>query len=165
MNQWGFLAGLSSKHTGLLCHLSVSSVTQSCLTLCNPMDCSTPGLPVYHHLSAFTQTHVHWVCYAVQPSLPLSSTSLPTLNLSQHQDLFKWVSSLNQVVNVIQLQHQSLQWIFGTDFLQDGLVGSPCHPRDSQESFLIPQFKSIKYSVLSFLYSPTHIDAWLLEKT
>ena len=76
-------------------HSSVqfSSVTQSCLTLCNPMDCSTPGLPVHHQLPKFTQTHVHWVGDAIQPSHPLSSPSPPTFNLFHHQGLFKWVSS------------------------------------------------------------------------
>ena len=71
--------------------------------------------------------------------------------------VFKWVSSSHQVAKVLefQLQHQSFQWIFRTDFLEDGLVGSPCNPRDSQESSPTPQFKSIKSTVLSFLYSPT----------
>ena len=70
-----------------------SSVVQSCLTLCDPMDCSTPGLPVYqlHQLPEYTQTNVHWVSDAIQPAHPLSSPSLPALNLSQHQGLFKWV--------------------------------------------------------------------------
>ena len=83
--------------------------------------------------------------------------SPPALNLSQHWGLFKWVSSLHQVAKVLefQLQHQSFQWIFRTDFLQNGLVGSPCSPRDSQESSPTTQFKSINSSVLSFLYSPT----------
>ena len=94
---------------------------------------------------------------AIQPSHPLPSPSLPTFNRSQHQGLFKWVSSLHQVAKVLefQLQHQFFQWIFRTDFLQDGLVGSPCSPKDSQESSPTPQFKSINSSVLSFLYSPT----------
>ena len=70
-----------------------SSVAQSCPTLCDPMDCSTPGLPVYHQLPDFTQTHVHWVSDAIQLSHPLSSPSPPTFNLSQHQGLFKWVTS------------------------------------------------------------------------
>ena len=69
------------------------SVTQSCPTLCNPMDHSTPGLPVHHQLSEFTQTHAHRVGDAIQPSHSLSSPSLPTFNLSQHQGLFKWESS------------------------------------------------------------------------
>ena len=141
---------------------SVSSVTQSCPTLCNPMDCSMPGLPVHHQLAEFTQTHVHWVGIAIQPSYPLSSLSSPTFNLSQHQGLFKWVSSSHQVAKVLefQLQHQSFQWIFRTDFLYDGLVGSPCSPRDSQESSPTPQFKCISSSVLSFLYSPTLTSMW-----
>ena len=74
-----------------------SSVSQSCLTLCDPMDCSTPGFPVHHQLLEFTQTHVHWVCDAIQPSHPLSFPSPPPFNLSQHLGLFQWVSSLHQV--------------------------------------------------------------------
>ena len=74
-----------------------SSVTQSCQTLCNPMDCSMPGLPVHHQLVEYTQTHVNWVSDAIQPSHPLSSPSPPAFNLSQHQGLFKWVSSSPQV--------------------------------------------------------------------
>ena len=70
-----------------------SSVAQSCPTLCNPMNRSTPGLPVHHQLLESTQTHVHWVSDAIQPSHPLLSSSLPALNLSQHQGLFQWVSS------------------------------------------------------------------------
>ena len=77
-----------------------SSVAQSCLTLCHPMDCSTPGLPVHHQLPEFTQSHVHWVGEAIQPSHPLSSPSPPAFNLSQHQGLFKWVSSSYQVTTV-----------------------------------------------------------------
>ena len=96
----------------LSCCLQFHLVAQSCPTLCDPMDCSTPGLPVHHQLPEFTQTHTHWVADAVQPSHPLSSPSPPALNLSQHQGLFKWVSSLHQVAKVLefQLQHQSLQW-------------------------------------------------------
>ena len=70
-----------------------SSVTQSCLTLCDPMILSTPGLLVHHQLLEFTQTHVHWVSDAIQPFHPLSSPSPPSLNVSKHQCLFKWVSS------------------------------------------------------------------------
>ena len=137
--------------------LQFSSVAQLCLTLCNPMDCSTPGLPVHHQLPEFTQTHIHWVSDAIQPSQPLSSPSPPTFNLSQHQGLLQWVSSSHQVAKVLefQLQHQSFQWTPRTDFLQDGLVGSLCSPRDSQESSPTPQFKSINSLMLSFLYTPT----------
>ena len=97
-----------------------SSVAQSCPTLCDPMDCSMPSLPVHHQLPEFTQTHVHPVSDAMQLFYPLLSPSLPAFNLSQHQGLFKWVSSSHQVAKVslvFQLQHQSFQWIFRTDFL------------------------------------------------
>ena len=83
-----------------------SSVAQSCLTLCNPMNCIMPGLLVHHQLSEPTQTHIHWVGDAIQPSHPLLSPSPPTLNLSQHQDLFKRVSSLHQVAKVLEFQVQ-----------------------------------------------------------
>ena len=142
----------------MLCNISLfSSAAQSCLTLCNPMDCSTPGFPVHHQLPELIQTHVHRVGDAIQPSHPLSSLSLPAFNLSHHQGLFKWVSSLHQVAKVLafQLQHQSFQLLFRTDFLWDWLVGSSCCPRDSQESSPTPQSKSINSSALSFLYSPT----------
>ena len=134
-----------------------SSVAQSYPTLCDPMDCCTPALPVHHQLPEFTQTHVLWVSEAIQPSHPLSSPSPPAFNLSQHQCLFQWVSSSHQVVKVLefQLQHQSFPWTPRTDLLQDGLVGSPCSPRDSQESSPTPQFKSINSLGLSFLLSPT----------
>ena len=104
------------------------------------MECSTPGHPVHHQLLEFTQTHVHWVGDAIQPSHPLSSPYPPAFNLSHHQGLFKWVSSSHQVAKVLefQLQHQSFQWIFRTDFLEDWLVWSPCCPRHSQESSPTP---------------------------
>ena len=95
------------------------SVAQSCLTLCDPMDCNTPGFPVLLHLLEFAQTHVHWVGDAIQPSCPLLSPSPFAFNLSQHQGLFQWVSSSHQVAKVLefQLQCQPFQWIFRTDFL------------------------------------------------
>ena len=93
------------------------SVAQSCPTLCNPIDWSTPGFPVLHYLPGFAQTHVHRVSDAIQPSHPLLPPSLPALNLSQHQGLFPWVSSSHQVAKVSELQHQSFQWIFMVDFL------------------------------------------------
>ena len=98
---------------------SVSSVAQSCPTLCDPVDCSTLGFSVHHQLPEPTQTHVHWVSDAIQPSHPLLSSSPPIFNLSQHQGLFQWVSSPQQEAKVLefQLQHQSFQWIFRTGFL------------------------------------------------
>ena len=98
-----------------------SSVAPSCPTLCNRMDCNMPVLPVHHQFPELTQTHVHWVGDAIQPSHPLSFLSPPALalNHSQHQGLFKWVRSSHQVAKVLQfqLQHQSFQWIFRIDFL------------------------------------------------
>ena len=137
--------------------IQFSSVSQLCMTLWDPVNHSTPALPVHHQLPEPTQTHVHWVGDAIQPSHPLSSYSLPALNLFQHQDLFKWVSSSHQVAKILafQLQHQSFQWTHRTDLLYDGLVGSPWSPRDSQEFSPTPQFKSISSSALSFLHSPT----------
>ena len=89
---------------------------------------------------------------------------LPAFNLSQRQGLFQRVNFSHQVAQVLQLQYQSFQWIFRADFLEDGLVGFPFFPRDSQECSPTPQFKSINCSVLSFLYNPTHIQTWLLKK-
>ena len=134
-----------------------SSVAQLCLTLCDPMNCSTTGFPVHHQLLELSQTHVHQVGDAIQPSHPLLSPSPLTFNISQHEGLFQWVSSSHQVAKLMefQLQHQSFRWIFRTDFLYDWLVGSPCSLRDSQESSPTPQFKSINSSVLSFLHSRT----------
>jgi len=95
---------------------SVQSV--SCVQICNPMNCSMPGLPAHHQLPGLTQTHVLPVGDDIQPSYPLSSPSL-AFNLSQHQGLFQWVGSSHEVAKVLefQLQHQSFQWIFKADFL------------------------------------------------
>ena len=114
------------------------------------MDCSTPGVPVHHQLSEFSQTHVHWVGDAIQPSHPLLSPSFPASDLSQHQGLFKWVSSSHQVAKMLefQFQHQSFQWIFRTGWISFS-------PRDSQESFPTPLFQSINSLALNCLYSPT----------
>ena len=81
-----------------------SSVTQSCPTLCDPMNCSTPGLPVHHQLPEFTKTHIHRVSDAIQPFHPLLSPSPPAPNPSQHQSLFQWVSSSHQVAKVLEFQ-------------------------------------------------------------
>ena len=139
---------------------TVSSVAQSCPTLCDPTNRSTPGLPVHHQPSESTQTHVNWVCDAIQPSYPLSSSSLLALNLSQHQGLFKWASSRTRWPKYWSFsftidpsnEHPGLI-SFSIGLV--GLVGSPCSPRDSQESSPTPQFKSINSSALSFLHSPT----------
>ena len=95
-----------------------SSVTQSCLTLCDPMDFSMPGFPVHHQHPELAQTHIYRVGDAIQPSRPLLSLCL-AFSLSQHQGLFQWVSFSHQVAKVLelQLQHQSFQWIFITDWI------------------------------------------------
>ena len=96
-----------------------SSVAQSRLTLCDPIDCSTPGLSVHHQLLGLAQTHFHQVSDDIQPSHPLPSPSHPAFNPSQPQSLFQWVSSSHHVAKLLefQLQHQSFQWIFRTDIL------------------------------------------------
>ena len=105
-------------------------MTHLCLTLCDPMDCSMPGFPVHHQLPVCAQTHVQRVGDAIQPSYPLSSPSPPAFKLSQHQNICQWVGSLSQEAKVLEFQpqHQSFQWIFRTDFLQDWPVWSPCSP-------------------------------------
>ena len=134
-----------------------SSVTQSCPTLFDPMNHSTPGLPVHHQLPEFTQTHAHQASDAIQPSHPLSSLSPPAPNPFQYQSLFQWVNSSHEVAKVLefQVQHHSFQRNPRADLFQTGLVGSPCSLRDSQESSPTPRFKSINSLVFSFIHSPT----------
>ena len=140
----------------------IGSVAQSCPTLCDPMNCSTPGLPVHHQLPEFTQTHIHRVSDAIQPSHPLSSPSPLAPNPSQHQSLFQWVNSSHEVAKSTGVSALA-------SFLpkkSQGLSPSewsgrfPCSPRDSQESSPTSQFKSISSLVLSPLvpclfYGPT----------
>ena len=116
-----------------------TSVAQSCLTLYNPMDCSTPGLPVHHQLPEFTQTHVHWVGGAIQPSHPLSSPS-PSIFSSIR------VFTNESVLGIRWPKYWSFSFSINlsNDFLWDWLVWSPCCSRDPQESSPTPQFKSIK---------------------
>ena len=91
-------------HSCVCVSVQFSSVAQSCPTLCDSVNCSMPGLPVHHQLPEFTQTHVHRVSDAIQPSPPLSSPSLPAPNPSQHQGLFQWVNSLHEVAKVLEFQ-------------------------------------------------------------
>ena len=118
---WSSLCHTAASHQLSVLHISsvqFSSAAQSCLPLCDSMNCSTPGLPVHHQLPESIQTHVHWVGDAIQPS-HLLSPSPPALNLSQHQGLFQWVNSSHQVAKDLefQLQHQSFQWTPRTDLL------------------------------------------------
>ena len=133
-----------------------SSVAQSCPTLWDLMDCSTPSLFVHHQLPEFTQTHVHWVGDAIQPSYPLLSPSPPVFNLSQHQGLFWWVSSLNQVAKVLefQLQHHSFQRIFRTDFLLGWTDWISLLSKGLSRVFSNTTVQKHQSSVLSLLYGP-----------
>ena len=151
----GFFTLSHPGNSSWMIRLQFSSVAQSCPTLHDPMNRSTPGLPVHHQLPEFTQTHVHRVSDTIQPSHPLLSPS-PASNPSQHQGLFQWVNSSHEMSKVLefQLQHH-FQRNPRADLKQNGLVGSPCSPRDSQESSPTPQFKSINSSALSFPHSPT----------
>ena len=146
--------------------LIFSSVVQSCLTLCDPVDCSTPGFPVHHQLPELAQMQVQQVNDAIQPSHPLSSPSSSAFNLSQHQGLFKWVSSFQSVTKVLefQLQHQSFQLIFKIDFI--GWTGwiSLQSKGLSRVFSNIPGQKHQFLGAQLSLWSNSHIHTWLLEK-
>ena len=115
---WRAIVHGVTKHQTQLCIAVVQLL--SCLTLCDPIDCSTSGFPVLHYLLESSQTQIHWVDDAIQPSYTLSPSSHPALNLSQHQGLFQLVGSSHQVAKVLelQLQHRSFQWIFKVDFFR-----------------------------------------------
>ena len=141
-----------------------SSVTQLCLTLWKPIDCSTPGLPVHHQFPEFTQTHAHWVGDAIQPSHPVSPTSPPALNLSQHQHLFQWVSSASGGQNIGAsasiLPMNSQGWfLLGVTGLIS-LLSMRLLRVFSSSTVQKHQFFSVQPS----LWSNSHICTWLLEK-
>ena len=143
--------------------IQFSSVAQSCPTLCNPKNHSTPGLPIHHQLPEFTQTHVHRVRDAIQRSYPLSFPSPLTFNLSLHQGLFKWVISLHQVAKAFQLQASVLPMNIQDWFPLGWTVWISLKSKGLSRSSPTPQFKTINGLVLSFLYSPTLIsihDHW-----
>ena len=135
---------------------SVRSVAQSCLTLCDPMDCSTLGLPLHHQLSEFTQTHVHWVGDAIQPSHPLSSPSfcphsVPASASFQMGQLFAsggQSTGVSASISVLPMNTQDWSPLGWTGWIS-------LQSKDSQESSPTSQFKSINSLVLSFLYSQT----------
>ena len=147
---------------------SCSSVAQSCPILCNPADCTMPGFPVYHQLLDLAQTHVHQVSYAIHTSHPLSSPSSLAFNLSQHQSLFQWVSSLHQVARwptywsfnstlilPMNIQEQFPIWDWFDLLAVQGTQKSPL------------QHHSLKASILwdsVFFMSNSHIHTWLQEK-
>ena len=136
---------------------SVYSITQSCPTLYNPMDCSTPGFPVHHQLPEPAQTHVHWVGDAIQLSHHLSSLSPPAFSLSQHQGLFQWVRSLHQVAKVLelQLQHQSFNEYSGLIFFRMDWLGLLAVQGTLKSLLQHHSSKASIFLVLSFLHSPT----------
>ena len=148
-----------------LCSIQFSSVAQSCVTLWDPMDCSMLGFLVHHQLLEPAQTHVHLIGDAIHSSHSLSSPS-PAFNLSQHQDLFQWVSSSYQVAKVFefQLQHHSFQW--NQDWFPLGLIGlislqsSGLSRVYSNTTVQKHQFIGAQLS----LQSNSHIHTWLLEK-
>ena len=158
----------SSTLVYLICTVSVqfSSVAQSCLTLCDPMNHSMPGLPVHDQLPEFTQTHVHRVSDAIQPSHPLSSPSPPAPNPSQQQSLFQWVNSLHDVAKVLkfQPQHHSFQWTPRTDPL--GWTGwislQSKGPSRVFSNTTIQKHKFFGAQLSS--QSNSHIHTWPLEK-
>ena len=131
-----------------------NSVSQSCPTLYNRIDCSTAGFPVHHQLSELAQTHVHWVGDTIQPSHPLSSASPLAFNLSQHQGLFKWGSSSHQVAKELVSASASVLPVNILGLFPLGLTGLICNTGDSQESSPTPQFKSINSLALNLLYGP-----------
>ena len=117
---------------------------------------STPGLPVHHQLPEFTQTHVHRVSDAIQPSHPLSSPSPPAFNLSQHQGLFQWVSFSHQVTKVWNFSSSLGLPMNIQDWFPSGLTGwISLQSKGLSRVFSTPHFKSINALLLSFLYSPT----------
>ena len=141
------------------------SVAQSCLTICDPMDCSTPGLPAHHQLPESTQTHVQWVGDAIQPSHPLSSPSPPALNLSQLQGLFQWVGTPHQVARV----YWSFSFSINPSNEYSGLISfridwfNLLAVQGTLKSLL--QHHSSKASILQpSFWSNSHIHTWLLEK-
>ena len=144
-----------------------SSVAQSCLTLCNPMDCSMPGFPVHHQLPELAQIHVHWISDAIQPSHLLLSPSPPAFNLSQHQGLFHWVSSLHQVAknigasasaSVLPMNIQSWFLLRLTSLIS--LQSKVLSRVFSNTTVQKHQF----FSTQVFLWPNSHIHTWLLEK-
>ena len=131
-----------------------SSVPQSCLTLCDPMDCSTPGFPVHHQLPELSQTHVHWVGDVIQPSYPLSSSS-PAFNLSQHQGLFKWVSFSHQVAKYWSFSFSILPMNI-QDWFPLGWTGwISSQSKGLSRVFSNTTVQKHQSSALSFLYSST----------
>ena len=144
--------------------LCCCSLTKFCLTLCNPMNCGTPGFPVLHHLSELAQTLVHWVTDAIQPSHSLSSSPPPALNLSQHQGFPKSQLFASGGQSIGASASASALPMDIQDWFPLGWTGSISLLTQRLSSSPTPQFKSMSSLALSLLYGPTHIHTWLLEK-
>ena len=146
-------------------HCYCCSVAELCPSLCNPMDCSTPGLPVHHQVPEFTQIHVHWVGDAIQPSHPQSSPFPPTFNLFQHQGLFQWVSSSHQVA-----KYWSFSFNISPSTEHPGLISFRMDWISLQSKGLSRVFSNTTVQKHQFfgtqlsLQSNSHIHMWLLEK-
>ena len=127
-----------------------------------PWTAAHTGFPVLHYLPECAQTHVHWVCDAIQPSSSVVSFFSCLQSLTASVSLIR-VGSLHQVAKVLELQpqYQSFQWIFRVDFPQDWLVWSPCCPRDSQESSPTPQF--IQVSLLFIFQGHVNYVPWISQ--
>ena len=149
------------KHSVQFC-----SVTQSCPTPCNPMNRSMPGLPVHHQLPEFTQTHVHQVSDAIQPSHPLLSPSPPTFNLSQHQGLFQWVDSASGGQTIGATASASVLTMNNQDWFPLGLTGLILQSKGFSRVFSNTTVqKHWFFGAQSSLWSNSHISTWLLEKS
>ena len=147
--------------------IQFSSVAQSCPTFCNPMVCSTPGLPVNCQLQEFTQTLVHLISDAIKPSHPLSSPSPPAFNLSQHQGLFKWVNSLHQLASIGVSISASVLPMNIQDWFPLGWTGWISLPSKGLSrvfSNTTAQKQQVFGTQLTF-ESNSHIHTWLLEKS
>ena len=142
---------LATQQEQFVCMLLLFS-HQSCLTLYDSMDCSMPGFPVPLHLFQFAQVHDHWISDAIQPSHPLLLSCPSAFNLSQHQSLFQWIGSLNQVTKILQFQASVLPMSIQGWFPLELTVLISCCPKDTPESSPAPQFESIHSSLLCFFF-------------
>ena len=143
----------------------LSSVTQLCPTVCDPMDCSMPGFPVLHYLPRFAHTHVHWVGDTIQPSHPLSLPSCLALNLSQHQGLFHWVGSSHQEAKLLELQHQPFQWIFRGLVKSKSLVSNWTTGRPSLKLSNLGKLLLIRFEFICFYFDHSFLSESLFLLT
>ena len=137
-------------------------VAKSRPTLCNPTDCSTAGLPAPHHLSEVAQVHVHWISDAIQPSHPLMPSS--SLNLSQHQGLFQWISSSHQVAKILEFSIIPSNEYSGLISFRIDWFDLLASKRLSKVFFSTTVWKHQFFGTQAFLWTNSHFHLWLLEK-